>query len=524
MKNTLPWKYATLFLLISIMVFLRLHSLDEPLERDLTTYAYISHHILDGEKLYTELWDHKPPGIYTAYMMAELFWGYDQRAVVYLGIVSSLVSLLFLYGFLNQITDRKTAMLGSAFWVFASNSIMIHANQPNVETFMNAFTIMALWSLTRWYAQGKHFLFFSGICFAVATWFKMNVIFSMAMVCLYLLIPQPEYNQTRRLKDRVITLAIFISPLCMLWGGTFSYFNLNGRLYDFWESVFYFNTYYSGNILKNIWTFFSSPDKLFHVCLSDIWILVLLSMAWLSMGRQQYGPLKRPFFILVLMGLFVEVSSTGISEPHYYQLLLPIFCILPALFFHDLIESANSPINRNLKAFLSSVTLAPLLLLSYHQVLFLKMTPFEISEKKYGDQFIKAYEIAQEVKKITEPSHKIYEWGAETGINYYSKRSSVTGIFYVYPLLWGPKEERLKKAQKVYDIVEKALRLIEARTKENPIKVFVKALENAAQREEIITIEYGGARYPKAVECAPQRCVDIALKHMAQGSYHKSFG
>ena len=79
------------------------------------------------------------------------------------------------------------------------------------------------------------------------------------------------------------------------------------------------------------------------------------------------------------------------------------------------------------------------------------------------------------------------------------------------------------KAQTAYGIVESAFRQIEKTTKENPIKVFVKALENAAQREEIITIEYGGARYPKSVECSPQRRVDLALKHMAQGSYHKAF-
>jgi small subunit ribosomal protein S7 len=72
-------------------------------------------------------------------------------------------------------------------------------------------------------------------------------------------------------------------------------------------------------------------------------------------------------------------------------------------------------------------------------------------------------------------------------------------------------------------IVEQALDIIEKQLKENPIKVFVKALENAAQREEIITIEYGGARYPKSVECAPQRRVDNALRYMTQGAYHKSF-
>ena len=80
------------------------------------------------------------------------------------------------------------------------------------------------------------------------------------------------------------------------------------------------------------------------------------------------------------------------------------------------------------------------------------------------------------------------------------------------------------KAHNAYAIVERIFDIIEKRTKENPVAVFVKALENAAQREEIITIEYGGARYPKAVECAPQRRVDIALRLMVQGSYAKSFG
>jgi len=79
------------------------------------------------------------------------------------------------------------------------------------------------------------------------------------------------------------------------------------------------------------------------------------------------------------------------------------------------------------------------------------------------------------------------------------------------------------KAQNAYDIVEKAFEIIEQRTKQNPIAVFVKALENACPREEIVTIEYGGARYPKAVECAPQRRIDIALRVMVQGSYHSAF-
>ncbi|MFC1647842.1 30S ribosomal protein S7 [Nanoarchaeota archaeon] len=79
------------------------------------------------------------------------------------------------------------------------------------------------------------------------------------------------------------------------------------------------------------------------------------------------------------------------------------------------------------------------------------------------------------------------------------------------------------KATKAYGIVYDALEMMEAKTKMNPIEVLVRAIENAAPREEIITVEYAGARYPKPVEVAPQRRVDFSLRQFAQGAYQKSF-
>ncbi|MBT3866108.1 30S ribosomal protein S7 [Candidatus Woesearchaeota archaeon] len=73
-------------------------------------------------------------------------------------------------------------------------------------------------------------------------------------------------------------------------------------------------------------------------------------------------------------------------------------------------------------------------------------------------------------------------------------------------------------------IAIKTLKILEERTKENPVQVLVTAVENAAPREEITTVEYGGARYPQAVDCSPLRRIDIALRIMIQGSYQKSFG
>ncbi|HLD10533.1 MAG TPA: 30S ribosomal protein S7 [Candidatus Nanoarchaeia archaeon] len=78
------------------------------------------------------------------------------------------------------------------------------------------------------------------------------------------------------------------------------------------------------------------------------------------------------------------------------------------------------------------------------------------------------------------------------------------------------------KYSTIYLKVIKCFELIERELNKNPIEVFVKAVENAAPREEITTIEYGGARYPQAVECSPQRRIDIALRQMIQGSFNSS--
>ncbi len=79
------------------------------------------------------------------------------------------------------------------------------------------------------------------------------------------------------------------------------------------------------------------------------------------------------------------------------------------------------------------------------------------------------------------------------------------------------------KKSHVLRIVEKALEKAELKLKQNPLAILVKAVENAAPREEVIAIEYGGARYPKAVDVSPQRRIDLALRYITQSAYVRSF-
>jgi len=79
------------------------------------------------------------------------------------------------------------------------------------------------------------------------------------------------------------------------------------------------------------------------------------------------------------------------------------------------------------------------------------------------------------------------------------------------------------KYTKNMNTVLEAFKLIEKKTQKNPVVVLVKAIENSAPKDEITVIEYGGARYPQAVDVSPLRRVNLALKHIIHGASDKAF-
>lgn len=78
------------------------------------------------------------------------------------------------------------------------------------------------------------------------------------------------------------------------------------------------------------------------------------------------------------------------------------------------------------------------------------------------------------------------------------------------------------KKQKATKIVRSALEIVEQKTKQNPVQVLITAIENGAPRAEVTSVEFGGIRHPVAVDCAPQRRLDLALAFLAKGSMKRS--
>lgn len=79
------------------------------------------------------------------------------------------------------------------------------------------------------------------------------------------------------------------------------------------------------------------------------------------------------------------------------------------------------------------------------------------------------------------------------------------------------------KKHLAYSIVKLTFDMIYLKTKQNPIQVLVRAIENSAPREEVTRIMYGGIIYYVAVDVSPQRRVDLALRHIVMGAKEASF-
>jgi small subunit ribosomal protein S7 len=88
--------------------------------------------------------------------------------------------------------------------------------------------------------------------------------------------------------------------------------------------------------------------------------------------------------------------------------------------------------------------------------------------------------------------------------------------------LMRPGKNAAKKTRAI-NVARNAFEIINLRTGRNPIEVLARAVENTAPCEDTTRISYGGIVYHMAVDVAPQRRVDLALRLICEGVRQKSF-
>jgi len=97
------------------------------------------------------------------------------------------------------------------------------------------------------------------------------------------------------------------------------------------------------------------------------------------------------------------------------------------------------------------------------------------------------------------------------------KKANVNIVERLINNLMRPGKNSGKKA-KTANIVKQAFEIIYLRTDKNPIEVLVKAVENCSPCEDTTRVSYGGVVYHLSVDVAPQRRIDLAIRHITEGA------
>ncbi|MCD6414191.1 MAG: 30S ribosomal protein S7 [Candidatus Diapherotrites archaeon] len=80
----------------------------------------------------------------------------------------------------------------------------------------------------------------------------------------------------------------------------------------------------------------------------------------------------------------------------------------------------------------------------------------------------------------------------------------------------GKKDQAYKATKEAFDEIHK-------KTKDNPIQVLVRAIENSAPREETTRVKFGGITKHIAVDISPQRRINFALRNLALGALVRAY-
>jgi small subunit ribosomal protein S7 len=78
------------------------------------------------------------------------------------------------------------------------------------------------------------------------------------------------------------------------------------------------------------------------------------------------------------------------------------------------------------------------------------------------------------------------------------------------------------KKAKATNFVKEAFEIINLKTGKNPIEILVQAVENASPCEDTTRVSMGGVVYHLSVDVAPQRRIDLALRHITDGARNAS--
>lgn len=419
-----------LLLLASCIIWQRWHTYTEPLDNDVSLYAINGHAVLQGQVLYRDVWEIKPPGTIYTFAAVEALTGYGEQEIFALAVVAALLTLLGVYRAGNLAYGRTAGLVAAGCWTIVNADPFLEANKPNVEVLMNAALVWLLVGFLRLPARAKPAqLLILGLLGGLATLYKQFLLINLLLLlAAHLAWPRTDEPNGTLVAKRGLSPAaqgaLVAGGFAAVWLLTLGGMAVTGGLGGFLSILTVIGKTYAGNPLANLLTgLFQAPP--FAPATLFLWPLIGLTLFFVAIGwrwgnRRQWGLL-----LAAIIATQLSVSMPGRFFSHYYQLWLPVLCVGAGWGVGLLRQRFHTQPARWLAP---AVGLALVGLLLAGQAPYYRLSAEEWSLKKYGPLYLETKKLGLEIKDNLPATESIYEWGMESGIYFYSQRRRACGL------------------------------------------------------------------------------------------------
>jgi hypothetical protein len=312
----------------------RMPSIAEPLGIDQSLWASAARGLSRGLVIYRDVWDHKPPGIFLAYLATFDLFGWTSGSIAWLDLVASIATTALVFVIVRRLESLATAMLAAALYAVLTVPSWLYGNGGFLERSVAETFVVVGVGTAAWCAAGFRALvsvgraFGIGLGVGVAIVFKPNAAVYLPVLLIWIGLYACSWRETARVAAIAI-LGSIVAPaltIAWLWHGHV--------LLESWVALVEFNRFYlaEGFTLQQALHGFSNAIG-FRVKHDPLWAagaVGALLVAWDALRTRRIDPLAA-MCVLWGAGAAVAIFANGARLFNsYFIQALPALAMLAA--------------------------------------------------------------------------------------------------------------------------------------------------------------------------------------------------
>jgi hypothetical protein len=399
--------------------------------RDSGVFLYVAWRFLNGDIPYRDVWDHKPPLIYFIDALGLTLTPHSLWGVWFIQILIIFTTLFLIYRLLDREFGIYAALAGT---ILLTSGLLTILEKGNVtEEYALPLQVLCFGLfITAW---KKDFpvraSFWIGFLGGFAFNFKQTTIGIWITYVLFL-VGIRLWQRKSPFPALLSMLAGWLIPSVII----VAYLASQNALSDFWQQAFLYNFAYinkNEGIRKLIPVFWKG-----FLYLRNGWVIYLATLGWLA--GLAYVWLRRkalvevhPLILIALVNLPVEIvliTISGHSILHYYLTPLPVIAVLCAGLVYMasfLVRKIFHHPSQKVLGWIPGIALTLVLLGQLGQIQ--SYPEYMRVLRDDDDASVVAY-----ISQNTKADDKVLLIGAESVVNFLTRREAPTRYVYQYPL------------------------------------------------------------------------------------------